>query len=68
MQGLEVANPTIPCAAGCRCSLLAKIKQQRALSGWFLKSGWGQSFLEIEGEKEAHSTRIPRRRLRFTGK
>jgi hypothetical protein len=31
----------------------------------FLKWG-GRPFLEIEGKKEAHSTRIPRRRLRFT--
>jgi len=44
---------------GCRCSLLAKIKQQRDLSGRFFEVGVADLFWKIEGKKEAHSTRVP---------
>jgi hypothetical protein len=56
---------------GARCqslSLLAKVKQQRAPFRLIFEVGDRRSFLEFDRKKEAHSTRVPRRRLRFTGK
>jgi hypothetical protein len=41
----------------CR-SQLGKVKQQRRVFNAFFEVGVGGTFLEIEGQKEAHSTRI----------
>jgi len=41
---------------------------RRQLGRWWRQRFWsrgGRSFLEIEGKKEAHSTRVQRRRLLF---
>jgi hypothetical protein len=43
-----------------------KSNNNGALSGLFFEVGAADLCLKIKGKKEAHSTRIPRRRLRFT--